>query len=219
MAGDKYKPVREETNSDVRYSRSKCGSIVKTPLVLGSTGTEKPAKHLHSLPNSAQSLQNPTNNLHSPTYPFKLEPDLISLLNAQIAAISLQITRTTDLAKLEELIKAERLLRRYRKNELSARRLRLRHLRDWHKRSPRKRKSEGEPNAKQTEAAKLFEFLQQVAEAAAKGLENPTRNAALQMDPLQPAQPPRPPVPQPPHFGDAGFSVQPETLPVRRKPP
>ena len=212
--------MREETDSDVHYARGRRELGFSLPQVSRTEHTETPDATANGVQNPAKTLEKPTKTLQSPAAiaaSIKLEPDLISLLDARITAISHRIAETTDTTELEELIKTERLLRRYRKDELSARRLRLRHLRD--KRSPKKGKSEGEPNAKQTEGAKLFEFLQQVASAFAKGLENPTPNAALQTAPPESAQPPWPPASQPPHFGDTGFPVQSGTHLVRRRLP
>ena len=120
------------------------------------------------LEKSAQSLQKPTESPHVPASShFGGDEDVISLLNAQLSTISRQITQTTDPVKIQELIKAAKLLRRYRKSELSARRLRIRHRRD--RLHPRRREKKFDRTAHQFDPVKLFGFLQKLVD------QHPTR--------------------------------------------
>jgi hypothetical protein len=179
--------LKEETGSDVYYPGSRRELGLASPQVSHSDSTVGPTTSADCSQKCAQSLQNPTRNLHSPTSSYIRKPDdLISLLDAQIAAISTQITQTTDPTRLQELMKAERLVRRYRKNELSSRRLRLRHLRDRHRHSPRKQKFQADPNANQIDLVELLAFLRQLADVISKlGPDKPTPDTLRQVTPPQ----------------------------------
>ena len=114
-----------------------------------------------SLEKSTKNLQNPTENPHPPASShIGGDDDVISLLNAQLSTISRQITQTTDPDQIQELSKAATLLRRYRKNELSSRRLRLWHRQ--HRVKPRRREKKSDQFTHQFDPVRLFGFLQKL---------------------------------------------------------
>ena len=78
-----------------------------------------------SLQKTGRNLQNRTQIRPFPTFSTPSD-DIVAIVTARIAEISLQMAQTEDPTKVQELSKVVRLLRRFRKNELSSRRLRLR---------------------------------------------------------------------------------------------
>ena len=156
-----YDDENTTVNQSERHSSRRRRIFGRTSSrVSGSDAAESLPTSASNLQKSAQSLQNPTENLHHPTSSHSGDDDVISLLNAQLSTISRQITQTTDPVKIQELSDAAKLVRRYRKSEVSARRLRLRHRQDLFKSPRRKRKFDVDEIADQFDPLTLFAALQ-----------------------------------------------------------
>jgi hypothetical protein len=125
--------------------------------VTGHNAIKHNEKITADLQEVTRSPQNSTISLQfSTSSPSAEHGDVISLLDARIAYLSLQVTQTDDPAKLQELSQTITLLKRFRKNELSARRLQVRH---WHDRRKRSRRRKFDDDSKQFDAVKLFDDL------------------------------------------------------------
>jgi len=98
---------------------------------------------------------------HISTSPFSAH-DLISSLDNRLLAILQEAVQTTDPARLQELARTATLLRRFRKNELSAERLKWRHLRGRLNRSHRRRKADSDSN--EFDVVRLFENFQKLVD-------------------------------------------------------
>ena len=130
-----------------------------------------------SLQNPAQSPQNATRPIHSAASSGILgNEDVISLLNERIRALSIQLTQANEPREIQELTKVVTLLKRYRKNELSAQRLRWRHYLDYRRR--RKRKVGVDRKAQQFDPVNLLLDLEKLVDRDP----NRARLTAMQMD-------------------------------------
>jgi len=144
--------------------------------VFQSGATERKEASADPLQNPIQSAQDSTKPIHS-AVPSRLlgSEDVISLLNERIRALSIQLTQTNEPREIQELTKAATLLKRYRKNELSAQRLRWRHYLDYRR---RKRKIGVDRKAKQFDPVNLLLDLERLVDRDP----NRARLAAMQMD-------------------------------------
>jgi len=168
-----------------------------------------------------QNFEQPTKPLQLPavSFSFSVNSELVRLCDKQLLEINRKVVQSTDPNEIEELCRAAKQLRRFRKNELSAERLRLRHLFD--KPHRQRKKPDVDKGAEPPDPAKLTAFIKELIGRNPARARSISRRMGLDLDAALPilyrlvSEPKRTPLDE---FGGQIFSeflktlsTQPET--------
>ena len=164
------KPAFEQKSSELRHSLNRIRKLPRLDAVSTRTNANNGCIQSEKQPtyaighaigqqNAGANLQNPTET-HILALTFKTDDDPVRMFTDKIDELTKEMASTTNPDRLQELSKTITLLRRARKNEQSASRLRERHREERrHRRSRRRQNLTQNSRPDQFDPLKLFSEL------------------------------------------------------------